>query len=462
VRAGLGGRYARSRGGATGTKRRDASAPLTLVPARTLPDSTRPGRGENLAALRSIASRSIQGADVESFGCWDRVVVTGGTGCIGSVVVALLKEAGVPQVISIADRGPVRYGPVAGVQYELGDITDKGHMESLLAAIQPDLVVHLAGIRDPALAEQRILDVVRTNVVGTENVLQASAAAGVSVAITASTGKAMRPFTSAVYASSKQLVEYETARAASYAGMKTGCARFTHVVDNSLIYDKLRTWAASGRPVTLHGPDVDLYVQSAREAAELLLLTARVVYENPGASWLMAIRDLGWPPIDLLGLAMDVVEEAHSSSPIVSVGFSPGYEERPYEGTVDPLTAGDHSPLFNALEAIRSFTPLWFPDSVDGCLQLGTSSALDELLSSLGAAASTCGPEAVKERMLHACMAYLRLKLDMAPLHVVSTMHRRGELSGLLSHDHRVVHDLLSSHLDAMRPASPSLVGQST
>ena len=401
--------------------------------------------------MKSRFSRSIRGVDPDAFGGWDRVVVTGGTGCIGTAVLNLLTQAGVPELISVANEGPTERRTVGGVRYLYGDITNRGEMETLFCNLRPDLVVHLAGIREPGLAERRVVDAVEVNVLGTEIVMQASAKAGVSVAVAASTGKAMRLFTSDVYASSKQLLEYEVARAGELTGMRTGSARFTHVVDNSLIYNKLLHWASSGRPITLHAPDVDFYVQSAREAAELLILTARIVYENPQSGWVTALADLGWPPIDLLGLAMDVVEERKSSSPIVVVGFPPGYENLACPETVDPLTAGDHSPLFNALEAARSCTPPGCSASIDASLLPPTTRAVDDSLRSLERSVSSRSPVLIRDRLAAACRNYLKLKLETAPAEVVRAMAQRSE-SRFIGHDHRVVRDLIDTRL-SLEPA---------
>ncbi len=310
--------------------------------------------GRDLAAFRSISDRSIDFDGPGMFGAWDRVVVTGGSGCIGTEVLKLLRAIGVSRLVSISDLSPDGSTVVPSVEYLNGDVTDRRTMEELLRSIGPELVIHLAGIRDPALAEGQVVQAIESNIIGTEIVMDAARNAGVSVVVVASTGKAMRLFTSDIYASSKQMIEYLVSRAGFNGEMKTGCARFTHVVDNSLVYRKMCHWARLGKPIILHGPNVDLFVQSAREAAELLLITARMTSDEPASSAVSAITDLGWPPIDLLGLAKDIVSEARSRSAIVSTYFPPGYEEGLYPGTVDPKTAGDNSPLFNALESQRS------------------------------------------------------------------------------------------------------------
>jgi hypothetical protein len=259
----------------------------------------------------------------------------------------------------------------------------------------------------------------------------------------------MRLFTSDIYASSKQLLEYQVAGVAQTSDMRTGCARFTHIVDNSLIHDKMLRWATSGQPIRLHGPNVDLFVQSAREASELLMLTARIACDNPQPSRVAAITDLGWPPVDLFGLAMDVVEETGSSSPIVCIGFPAGYEEMPYCGTTDPSTAGEHSPLFNALEAARSSRPNGCVDTVGSTTLPPMADTVDQSLRALKESLSSRSATVVREHLRVTCLDYLQVKLGHAPRTEVASMAKRGSNRELFSDDHQIAHRVITAHLDA-------------
>lgn len=434
------------------------SGATVLVPAGEVHNVDRSNRGANLAMLRTVASRSIAGVDDESFGTWETVVVTGGSGCVGTALLRLLRRMGVHRIVSIAHLEPTRKRVVPGVEYIHADITDAETIEALLCAIRPDLVLHLAGIRDPGMAERRVVDAVRSNVLGTEFVAQSAQRAGVPVTVAASTGKAMRLFTSDIYASSKQLLEYQMARAAETGTMRTGCARFTHIVDNSLIYDKMQRWATTGKPIRLHGPNVDLFVQSAREASQLLMLAARVARENDGPSRVQAITDLGWPPVDLLGLAMDVIEETGSSSPIISIGFPAGYEEMPYPGTTDPRTAGDHSPLFNCLEAAMAMAS----PAVGGVPSVGSTTlsprteSVDRRLLALKASVPSRSARVVRDHLRATCLDYLRHRLDCAPTPEVGAMGVRGTHRPLFSEDHLIAHEVITGHLQAEPRLKPT------
>src|ERR1035441_5431850 len=107
----------------------------------------------------------------------------------------------------------------------------------------PDLIFHVAAQRDPGLAEVEVHRTVSTNVLGTRNVLIAAAEAGVPQVVCASTGKALRPYSPDMYTASKRAAEWVSSTVAASTDMLVSAGRFTHVLDNSIIYQRLHEWA---------------------------------------------------------------------------------------------------------------------------------------------------------------------------------------------------------------------------
>jgi hypothetical protein len=118
-------------------------------------------------------------------------------------------------------------------------------------------------------------------------------------------------------------------------------------VDNSIIADRLRRWCKTG-VIRLHSAEIDFYVQSALESAQLLLSSG--VGVRPGVVRMHALRNLDWP-VNLLDLAVGMIIETRSPSPIYIAGYESGYESEAFAGLYDPRTAGGISPLINAFEA---------------------------------------------------------------------------------------------------------------
>jgi nucleoside-diphosphate-sugar epimerase len=309
-----------------------------------------------LAGFEAVRNRGVPDFDRVRLPMHRSVVVTGGSGCIGTAVLQLLRHCGVPRLTSISRRPPAPHRRIPQVDYRLADVRNVVEVQQVIRAAQPELVIHLAGQRQPALAEQQVAETISANVFGTMAVLAAASRAGVTSVVTASTGKALRFYAPEVYAASKKLVEYLVSQAPGWWGLPCSAVRFTHVVDNSLIYGRLRQWAKLGQPIRLHAPGIGFYAQSAREAAQLLAIASREVHATPR---LFALSDIGWPH-DLFELARDVVADEASSSTISFSGYEPGYEDRLYPGTFDPLQS-ETSPLFNALEAGHAVAGLSSP-----------------------------------------------------------------------------------------------------
>jgi nucleoside-diphosphate-sugar epimerase len=275
------------------------------------------------------------------------VLVTGGTGCIGSALMAQLAARCPGRLISVS-RGVTGGWPrQAAAEYRRGDIRDRPAMDRLIGELKPDVVFHVAAQRDPGLAEVEVHRTVSTNVLGARNVQAAAADAGVPHVVLASTGKTLRPYSPDAYTASKRAAEWIASTVAASSTTVCAAGRFTHVLDNSIIYQRLLDWAGGG-VIRLHSPDIAFYVQSALESAQLLLLA--LLGGRRGELRVHAITDLGWP-VSLLDLALGVLVSKGSGAPVYFSGYGAGYEQVPFPGLYDPSTAGGLSPLLNAFEA---------------------------------------------------------------------------------------------------------------
>jgi nucleoside-diphosphate-sugar epimerase len=302
------------------------------------------------------------------------ILVTGGTGCIGSTLVSQLAARNPARIVSVSRGVTDRWPRRPGVEYQHADVTDAATIARLTRQVRPDIVFHVAAQRSPALAETEVHRTVSVNTLGTRNVLAAAAGAGVPQVVCASTGKALRPYSPEIYTAAKRVAEWVCATVATgttdgdagisasapgnsgipgTSGMLVSAGRFTHVIDNSIVHDRLRRWAKDTRPgaaLRLHDPEIAFYVQSAVESAQLLLVA--MVGAVPGEFRVHAISDLGWP-VALLDVALGILRLEGSRTPIYISGYDPGYEEIAFPGLYDPATAGDVSPLINAFESAR-------------------------------------------------------------------------------------------------------------
>jgi Polysaccharide biosynthesis protein len=229
-------------------------------------DAAREGAAEEHARFLAVGDRGLclPEAELAERLRGATLLVTGGTGCVGSTLMAELAARNPGRLVSVS-RGLTHGWPrQTNAEYLYADITDRSALCRLIGAIRPQLIFHVAAQRDPGLAEQEVHRTVSTNVLGTRNVLTATAEAGVGQVVCASTGKALRPYSPDIYAASKRAAEWFASGVADCSDMLISAGRFTHVVDNSIIYRRLLRWADEADGVIrLHGSEIAFYVQSA-------------------------------------------------------------------------------------------------------------------------------------------------------------------------------------------------------
>ena len=374
------------------------------------------------------------------------VLVTGGTGCIGSMLVGLLAARQTACLVSVSrgiTNGHPRYDDV---EYRYADVRDGDAMSRLMADVRPDVVFHVAAQRDPGLAEIEVHRTVSTNVLGTRSVLEAAADHGVPQVVYASTGKALgrSPRTCTPRPSGRRSGWPGALRPLATWSISAG--RFTHVLDNSIIYRRLQNWAngADGGVIRLHSTEIAFYVQSVLESAQLLLLA--YLGGRPGEFRIHAISDLGWP-VSLLDVALGVLAQAGSRTPIYISGYDRGYEEIPFPGLYDPMTAGDVSPLLNAFEACTvtdSSCPL-----VDVFrVEMGPEPRARKLLSALAEVCDrTQDPDIVRAALNELSWSLLDATLAAAPRKALGRAAATAQRHGtILCADHQRVLDAVHDH----------------
>lgn len=407
--------------------------------------AVRPGARQEHARFLATGQRSMDlpSAELDAWLRGRRVLVTGGTGCIGSALMALIARRCPGRLVSVSRGVTGGRARCAGADYAQADIRDPRGLAAVFGEVRPDVVFHVAAQRDPGLAERDVHRTVTTNVFGTRNLIAAAAGSGVSQVVCASTGKALRPYSPDVYTASKRAGEWLLSRAAARGGRAYSAGRFTHIMDNSIIYAKLLRWCEGG-VIRLHNPDIAFYVQSALEAAQLLLLAG--LGADPGALRVHAITDLGWP-VNLLDLALGVRERSGSCAPVYFSGYDRGYESQPFPGLYDPLTAGEVSPLLSGFEAnLAERAPGGMADVFP--LRTAPASAPDERLRALE---EVCGrtrePAQVRAALDELSWSLLDATLGAVPRQaLVRTAQLTAPHEDSLSPEHERMLDAIRRH----------------
>ena len=136
------------------------------------------------------------------------ILITGGTGSFGTKLLKKILADHEPRRVIIFARGEYNHFLLQNslppehadkVRFFIGDVRDRDRLVTALRGV--DIVVHAAAQKQVPLAEYNPFECIRTNVIGAENVVQASIQAGVKLVLALSTDKAVNPIN--LYGASK-------------------------------------------------------------------------------------------------------------------------------------------------------------------------------------------------------------------------------------------------------------------
>jgi len=205
------------------------------------------------------------------------ILVTGGTGSIGSEIVrkVLQYKPEVVRVLSNDENGLFNLEQellsYSNLRFLVGDIKDKERLRMAIEDI--DFVFHAAALKHVPLCEYNPFEAIKTNVLGTQNVIDACLNNNVKKMIFISTDKAVNPTN--VMGASKLLSERLTIAANTYKGTREtvfSCVRFGNVIASRgsvipLFIDQIR----KGGPVTVTDPNMTRFIMSISSAVTLIL-----------------------------------------------------------------------------------------------------------------------------------------------------------------------------------------------
>ena len=214
--------------------------------------------------------------------CGAVLLITGGTGSFGSAVLKsfLKTDIGEIRIFSRDEKKQddmrhmlqAKYPAYASkVHFFIGDVRDQ---QSLSEAVQgTDFIFHAAALKQVPSCEVFPMEAVKTNVVGTDNVLRAAAEARVRRIVCLSTDKAAYPINA--MGISKAMMEHVIAAHARTCAERGGpvicCTRYGNVMCSRgsvipLFIGQIR----SGHPVTVTDPRMTRFLMSLDEAVDLV------------------------------------------------------------------------------------------------------------------------------------------------------------------------------------------------
>lgn len=208
------------------------------------------------------------------------LLITGGTGSFGNAVLRRFLDTDIKE-IRIFSRDEkkqddmrheyqVRYPEVAHkIKFFIGDVRNLQSCRNAMPGV--DYIFHAAALKQVPSCEFFPMEAVKTNVIGTDNVLTAAIEAGVGAVICLSTDKAAYPINA--MGITKAIEEKVAVAKSRYSGKtKICCTRYGNVMCSRgsvipLWIDQIR----SGNPITVTEPTMTRFIMSLDEAVDLVL-----------------------------------------------------------------------------------------------------------------------------------------------------------------------------------------------
>ncbi len=208
------------------------------------------------------------------------LLITGGTGSFGNAVLRQFLSSELREIRIFSrdekkqDDMRKRYGS-AKLKFYLGDVRDPRAVAGAMRGV--DYCFHAAALKQVPSCEFHPMEAVRTNVLGTENVLEAAIAAEVSRVVCLSTDKAVYPI-NAMGISKAMMEKVMVAQSRNLEGSKTVICgtRYGNVMASRgsvipLFVEQVR----SGRPITVTDPAMTRFMMTLEDAVELVLYAFR-------------------------------------------------------------------------------------------------------------------------------------------------------------------------------------------
>lgn len=278
-----------------------------------------------------------------------RVLVTGAGGSIGSELARQVHKFG-PSELILLDRDE---SALHGVQLSiygkalldtpdmvLASIRDKAALRKIFEEHRPQVVFHAAALKHLPMLEQYPDEGWKTNVVGTQNLLELSAEFGVEKFVNISTDKAANP--TSVLGKTKRLAEQLTAWFGQHASGTYLSVRFGNVLGSrgSMLHT-FRQQIERGGPITVTHPDVTRYFMTIPEASELVIQAGAI-----GSDGEVLVLDMG-EPVRILDVARRLVIHSGQDVEIVFTGLRPNEKLHEDLFSENETGARPHHPLIS-------------------------------------------------------------------------------------------------------------------
>ena len=202
------------------------------------------------------------------------LLITGGTGSFGNAILRRFLTTDIRE-IRIFSRDELKQDDMRKfynnnkLKFYIGDVRDTNSINDAMNGV--DYVFHAAALKQVPSCEFYPMQAVKTNVVGTENVLNAAISAGVQKVIALSTDKAVYPI-NAMGVSKAMMERVVVAKGRCGSGTMIACTRYGNVMASRgsvilLFINQIK----NGKPITITDPQMTRFMMCLDQAVDLVL-----------------------------------------------------------------------------------------------------------------------------------------------------------------------------------------------
>ena len=205
-----------------------------------------------------------------------KLLITGGTGSFGNAVLSRFLDTDIGE-IRIFSRDEKKQDDMRKrfnhpkLKFYIGDVRDSRSVAAAMRGV--DYVFHAAALKQVPSCEFHPMEAVRTNVLGTEIVLEAAIAAGVTRVVCLSTDKAVYPI-NAMGISKAMMEKVMVAASRNLEGTNTVICgtRYGNVMaSRGSVIPLFVEQVLAGKPITVTDPEMTRFMMTLEDAVELVL-----------------------------------------------------------------------------------------------------------------------------------------------------------------------------------------------
>lgn len=203
------------------------------------------------------------------------LLITGGTGSFGNAVLRHFLHSDL-QEIRIFSRDEKKQDDMRRlynnpkIQFYLGDVRDKNSVNNAVKGV--DFIFHAAALKQVPSCEFFPMEAIKTNVIGTENVISSAIEHGVKKFVLLSTDKAVYPINA--MGLSKALAEKVMIAASKKSNVRTvlSATRYGNVMaSRGSVIPLFKQQIENSQPITITDPAMTRYMMTLNEAVDLVL-----------------------------------------------------------------------------------------------------------------------------------------------------------------------------------------------